>query len=183
MYLIMDNGLFLKFSNLTQTGLETQCQLGTSCSSKVISRNRVAIAKKNLNVCSDAIKEAIEKYAITLMIDDYHNIHSIQTPTDEATSKVDDSCTIIIKIVKEATAIPLSSVNLIHNPSGTDINIFVKNFCSNQLFNLVSSHPFASSMLKLSCPSFDPVMGRHQIENMTIKLKIVILYVLSKMYI
>ena len=121
MYLITDNCLFLKFCNLTQTDLETQCQLGTSCSSKVISRNRVAIAKENLSVCSDVIKEAIEKYAITLMIDDYHNIHSIQTPTDEATSKVDDICTIIIKIVKEATAIPLSSVNLTHNPSGTDI--------------------------------------------------------------
>ena len=151
---------------VTQSGLETQRELGTSCSSKVISRNQLAIAKENLNVSNDSIKEALEKkYAITLMIDDYHNIHSIRRPTDEATSKVDHMCTIIVKIVKEAAAIPFSSVNLIHNPTGIDINLLVNNLRSNPFFNQVSSHSFASSMLELSFPSFNPVMGRHQMEN------------------
>ena len=138
--------------------------MGTSCSSKVISRNQLAIAKENLNVCNDVIKEAMEKYVITLMIDDHHNIHSIRRPTDEATSKVDHMCTIIVKIVK-AAATPFSSVNLIHNPTGIDINLLVNNLCSNQFFNQVSSYSFASSMPDLSCPSFDPVMGSHQMEN------------------
>ena len=35
---LQDNGLFLQFCNLSQTGIETQRLLGTSCSSKVLSR-------------------------------------------------------------------------------------------------------------------------------------------------
>ena len=42
-----DNGLFLKVGNLSQSGIKTQWQLGTSVASKVISRNRAAIAKQN----------------------------------------------------------------------------------------------------------------------------------------
>ena len=162
-----DNGLFLKFCNLSQSGLETQRQLGTSCSSKVISRNRAAIAKENLHLCNDAIQEAInKKHAIILMIDDYHNIHTIRRPSNEKfPSKADHMCTIIFKIVKEVAAIPLSSVNLIHNPSGIDVNLLVNNLCSNQFFNQISSFSFCSSMPELSCPYFDPVMGRHQMES------------------
>ena len=74
-------------------------------------------------------------------------------------------CTIIFKIVKEVAAIPLSSVNLIHNPSGIDVNLLVNNLCSNQFFNQISSFSFCSSMPELSCPYFDPVMGRHQMES------------------
>ena len=60
-----DNGLFLKFCNSSQSGIKAQRQLGTSVSSKVISRNRAAIAKE---------------FTILLMIDDYHNIHTIRRP-------------------------------------------------------------------------------------------------------
>ena len=87
-------------------------------------------------------------------------------PTDEkATSKVDHMCTIIIKIIKEAPAIPFSSVNLVHNPCGIDIDLLENNLCSVQFFGKVSSCSFASSMPQLTCHSFDPVMGRHQMET------------------
>ncbi|XP_078366821.1 uncharacterized protein LOC144650903 isoform X2 [Oculina patagonica] len=161
-----DNGLFLTFCNLTQSGLETQRQLGTSCSSKVITRNRATIAKENLTLSNEAIKEAMDKkYAILLMIDDYHNIHTIRRPTDEeATSKADHMCTIIIKIIKEAPAIPFNLVNLVQNPRGIDIDLLVNNLCSAQFFGKVSSCSFASSMPQLTCQAFDPLMGRHQME-------------------
>ena len=72
-----DNGLFLKFCNSSQSGIEAQRQLGTSVSSKVISRNRAAIAKQNFQVCHDAIAK---EFTILLMIDNYHNIHNIRRP-------------------------------------------------------------------------------------------------------
>ena len=76
-----DNGVFLKFCNSSQSGIEAQRQLGTSVSSKVISRNRAAIAKQNFQECNDAIQEAIAKeFTILFMIDDYHNIHTIRRP-------------------------------------------------------------------------------------------------------
>ena len=72
-----DNGLLLRFCNLTQSGLDTQCQQGTSCSSEVITRNCATIALENGNICNKAIQEAVEKkYTILLMIDDYHNIQT-----------------------------------------------------------------------------------------------------------
>ena len=161
-----DNGLFLQFSNLTQSGLETQRQLGTSCSSKVISRNRHSFSNENFNLVNSAIQDALElKHAILLMIDDYHNIHTIRRPCDEKTTyKVDHMATIIIKIVKEAPAIPVSPVNLIHNPSGIDVDLLLTNLCSARYFSQVSSSSFASSMPELTCLSFDPVMGRQQME-------------------
>ena len=162
-----DNGLFLKFCNLSQSGIETQRQLGTSVSTKVISRNRAAIAKENLTLCNDAIQEAIDKkFAILLMIDDYHNIHTIRRPQDEnATYKVDHMCTIIIKIVKEAPAIEFNSVNLIHNPSGIDANLLMNKLCSVQVFSQVCNFTFSSSMPEFTSFSFDPVMGRQQLES------------------
>ena len=162
-----DNGLFLHLSNLTQSGIETQRVLGTSCSSKVVGRNRTTFAKQNLSVVNGAIKEAIDKkHAILMMIDDYHNIHTIRRPSLENNiCKVDHMATVIIKIVKEATAIPISSVNLIHNPCGIDADLLVNNLCSNQFFSQVSSSLFASSMPELTCSFFDPVMGRCEMET------------------
>lgn len=77
-FLQEDNGLFLQFCNLSQAGIETQRLLGTSCSSKVLSRYHANIGKERLNVVNDAIKKALEqKHAILMMIDDYHNIHTV----------------------------------------------------------------------------------------------------------
>ena len=77
-------GCFLQFCNLSQTGIETQRLLGTSCSSKVLSRYRVNISKVRLNVIKSAIKKALEqKDAILMMIHDYHNIHTVKRPTEE----------------------------------------------------------------------------------------------------
>ena len=75
-FLQEDNGLFLQFCNLSQTGIETQRLLGTSCSSKVLNRYRANIGKEHMSVVNNAIKNALEnKHAILMMIDDYHNIH------------------------------------------------------------------------------------------------------------
>lgn len=141
--------------------------MGTSVSSKVISRNRAAIAKQNFQVCNDAIQEAINKeFTILLMIDDYHNIHTIRRPQEEKrVYKVDHMCTIIIKIVKEVPAIPFSSVNLFHNPCGIDADLLVNKLCSIQFFSQICTSSFSSSMPEFTSFSFDPVMGRHQMES------------------
>ena len=69
----------------------------------------------------------------------------VRIPTDEGnTCKVDHTATIIIiKTVKEALAIPSSSVNLIHNPCGVDSDLLVNFLCSNHFIGQVSSKLFA----------------------------------------
>ena len=124
---------FLSF--VIKKGMGTQPQLGPSVSSKVISRNRAAIAKQNFKVCNDVIQEGIDKeFTILLLIDDYHNIHTIRRPQQENRAhRVDQMCTIIIKIiVKEVPAIPFSSVNSTHNPRGIDGNLLVNTLRSIQ---------------------------------------------------
>ena len=64
------------------------------------------------------------------MIDDYHNIHSIKRPQNENSShKVDDMCTIIIKIIKGAPVVEFSSVNLVQNLNGIDVDLLISKFC------------------------------------------------------
>ena len=72
--------------------------------------------------------------------------------------------TIIIKIVQEARAIPVSSVNLIRKPCGIDADLLVNSFCSKQYFSQIRSSLFATSMPELTYTMFDPVMGRLQME-------------------
>ena len=52
-FLQEDDGIFLQFCNLSQTGIETQRLLGTSCSSKVLSRYRASIGKEHTTVVND----------------------------------------------------------------------------------------------------------------------------------
>ncbi|XP_044168909.1 uncharacterized protein LOC122953143 [Acropora millepora] len=115
----------------------------------------------------DAIQEAIDKeFTIMLMIDDYHNIHTIRSPQEEnGSNKVDLMCTIIIKILKEVPAIPFSSVNLIHNPCGIYADLLVNKLCSIQFFSQICTSSFALSMPEFTSFSFDPVMDRHQMES------------------
>ena len=90
----------------------------------------------------------------------------MRRPIEEThTCEVDHMATIIIKIVKEASAIPLSSVNLIHKPCGIDSDLLVNNWCSNHYFSQVSSCLFASSMPELTYSMFDPVMDRLHMET------------------
>ena len=123
-------------------------------------------AKQNLSVVNEAIKEAIaKKHAILMIIDDYHNIHTIRRPSQGNVCKVDNMAKLINKIVEQATAIPISSVNLIHNPCGIDADFLVNNSYSNQFFSQISSSLFASSMPGLTRSFFDQVMGRYEMET------------------
>ena len=132
---------------------------------QVLRRYRANIGKERLNVVNNAIKKALEqKHAILMMIDDYHNIHTVRRPTEEGnTCRVDHMATIIIKIVKEAPAVPFSSVNLIHNLCGVDSDLLVNYLCSNHFFGQLSSNLFASSMPEITYCMLDPVMGQLQI--------------------
>ena len=105
-------------------------------SRKVIARNRHSFSNNNFNLVDAAIQDAMEhKHAILMMINDYHNIHTIRRPCDEKTTyKVDHTATIIIKIVKEAPAIPVSPIHLIHNPRGIGVDLLLTNLCSATFF-------------------------------------------------
>ena len=133
--------------------------------SKLLDEIEQPLQNKTFSVVNEAIKEAIDKkHAILMMIDDNHNIHTIRRPSEgNNICKVDHMTTVIIKIVKEYTAIPISSVNLIHNPCGIDADLLVNNLCSNQFFSQVSSSLFASLLPELTCSFFDPLMGRYEI--------------------
>ena len=74
-------------------------------------------------------------------------------------------CTIIVNIVKEALAIPFSSITLVQNPPCIDIDLLVNNLCSVEFFGKVSSCSFASSMPQLTCHLFDLLLARHQMES------------------
>ena len=102
-----DNGLFLKFSHLTDEGLETQRNLGTSCSSRVISRNIATYASANPSVFNATVADAIKNQKLLILfIDDYTKVHTKHRPKDDVTSVGDNMCTIAIKVF-DTPAIPV----------------------------------------------------------------------------
>lgn len=106
-----DNGLFLKFCNLSQNGIETQRQLGTSISSKEITKIKATIADANFYACNNALEEAINKnFTMLLMIDDY-KIRTIDSKMRMPATKW-IICAPSSSILKEAPAVAFSSVNL-----------------------------------------------------------------------
>ena len=97
----------------------------------------------------------------------YQYAYIVRRPTEGThTCKVDQKATtIIIKIIKEASAIPFSSDNFIHKLCVIDSDLLVNNLCSNHFFGQVSSGLFASSMPELTYSMLDPVMGRLYMET------------------
>ena len=94
-----DNGLFLKFSHLMDEGLETQRNLGTSCSSRVISCNIATYASTNPSVFNPAVADAIENQKLVLLfVDDYTKVHTKHRSKDDVTSVGGNMCTMTIKV-------------------------------------------------------------------------------------
>ena len=159
-----DNGLFLKFSHLTHEGLETQCNLGTSCSSRVISRNKATYASTNPSVFNAAVADAItNQKLVILFIDDYTKGHTKNRPNDDVTSVGDNMCTIAIKVF-DTPAIPVSdSISSLHNPTVVSIPLLTNYFCSPQTLQKFSIS-FASTLPELTTHFFDPLLERQHLE-------------------
>ena len=69
--------------------------------------------------------------------------------------------TSIIKIVEEASAIPFSSVNLIHKPCGVDSDLLlINNLCSNHFLGQVSASLFTSSLPELTYSMYNLVKSK-----------------------
>ena len=98
----------------------------------------------NTNAVNNATRRALEqKHTILLMMDDYHNVHPLRRLTEETIRKVSHMAAIIIKNVKHAPAIPVSSVILIHNTC-IDSDLLVNYLCSNHSFGQIGGNLFAS---------------------------------------
>ena len=107
-----DNGLFMKFSHMTDEGIDTQRVIGTSVCSRSVKRQITNSSKTSKEIFDIIVKDAIEKqYLVTLMIDDWTKVYTKKRPTDETTSVADNFCTIIIKVTKEIKAIPLAETS------------------------------------------------------------------------
>ena len=89
-----------KNGHCANDGIETQCNIGTACSSHSVDRALSYYAITNETTGADAIFNAIKiEKLLLLMIDDYTTIHSHRQPTALATNNVLNMCTIIIEII------------------------------------------------------------------------------------
>ena len=161
-----DNGLFLVFCHITDEGLETQRNIGTACSSRVITRSLNIYASQNTAVFDNAVSYALDnEKLILLFIDDYTKVHTKRRPTNDVTSVADNMCTIAIKIFHDIPAIPFpKSVKCIHNPKVVDYQLLSDYFFSSTSLQKFG-FSFASTVPELTVHFFDPVMERQRLES------------------
>ena len=111
-----------KNGHCANDGIETQCNIGTACSSHSVDRALSYYAITNETTGADAIFNAIKiEKLLLLMIDDYTTIHSHRQPTALATNNVLNMCTIIIKIIfpqLDAIQVKKKALSLYTHPRG-----------------------------------------------------------------
>ena len=135
------NGLSLKFSHLTDEWLETQRNLGTSCSSRVISRNIATYASTNPSVFNAAVADAIKNQKLVILfIDDYTKVHRKHRRKDDVTF--------------DTPAIPApDSISSLHSPNAISIPLLTSYLCSPQALQKFSIS-FGSTLPELTTHFF-----------------------------
>lgn len=142
----------------------TQRMLGTTVCSRSVKCEISHFSKNSSDLFNDVVKDAIENnYLVTFMIDDWIKVYTKRRPTDETTSVGDNFCTIIIKVAKDISAIPITELDTIHNPVGINVESLTSFLFSDSFFEKMS-HSFVSTSTVVSVLFFDPLMERRRLE-------------------
>jgi len=162
----IDHALYLKSSNINQEGIDTEHNLGHSCSRRTVDSQLHRMAESHF-VCFEAfIREAIQnKWLLVLILDDYTSIHTKRRPQVDKASEAKSMCTIIVKAFKNIPAIKSQGCISIHDPYGVNIES-----CQNIITSASSMHDlsrsYASVMSEwIRSAFFNPELERQRINT------------------
>lgn len=158
----IDHALYLKSNNINQEGVDTQYQLGNTCSRRktnMVSNSLSASHSESLHTFfSDAIAN---EWLLVLIVDDFTKIHTNRRPNDQKVSDCMSMCTIVVKAFKSVKAIklPKNLFNL-HDPLGINIDTCVHKITSPRSMSLLRN-TYASVMAYwLTKTFFSPELQR-----------------------
>ncbi len=116
----VDHGLYLHSSRINQEGIDTQHQLGNTCTRRTVNDVLDSLATNHNQQLENFVTTAMEnEWLLALIIDDYANIHTFRRLTGNNPSRANNMCTIVIKAFRniKAVAIP-QDINKLHDPQG-----------------------------------------------------------------
>ncbi|XP_065071280.1 uncharacterized protein LOC135695966 [Rhopilema esculentum] len=147
---------------ISESGLAILNQTGISVSKSTQRRDLIRTADSHESTVIKFIDEAIEKKCLlTLMIDDYTNVHTIRRPKDQVTSTATKMATILLKKFPSIPAISSTDASFF-NQDGISIEI-LENHLKENLPNLLSS--FATIMpYWVKSSFFNPEIERSRLE-------------------
>lgn len=129
-WLQKDVAACLYSDGLSDRGLMLLHSMGMSVSQQQLHTFIKDAKRAHVDKISATIKQALEKgQRLSLMVDDYTNIHAIRRPTSERTVDVTHMATVLIRIF-DRPAIPARGDNIgpVNDPAGVDIDSLVAEF-------------------------------------------------------
>lgn len=163
----VDHALYLNSNCVNQEGMDTEYQLGNTCSRKTKNLKLNMLSdnhQKNLeNFFSEAIKN---EWLLVLIIDDFTKIHTNRRPNHQHISNVMSMCTIVIKAFTSLKAIKLpKNISKIHDPMGVNIKTLIDDITAPQSMALLSSTYSSTMPHWLTKSFFTPDLERHILEE------------------
>ena len=158
------HGIYLKMNHVSQEGIETEKTIGNTVCTKTLSNELRKLSVKNEDVVKAIAQKAIEnKSLIVLIIDDYTTVHTKHRPKTN-TSTAAKMWTIICRVFPQIQAIPLTTPQNLHNPSGIDIKLLKKTITNQKSMSKISK-TFANCMPDWKKSHFfDPEFERNRLQ-------------------
>ncbi len=119
----VDHGLYLHSSRTNQEGIDTQHQLGNTCTRRTVNNVLDSLATNHNQQLKNFVTTAMEnEWLLVLIIDDYTNIHTFRRPTGNNPSRANNMCTIVTKAFRNIKAVEIpQDINKLHDPQGLNV--------------------------------------------------------------
>jgi hypothetical protein len=143
----IDQSLYLDSSNINKEGLDTQHQVGNTCSRKTTDRVMTVLAEQHCKRLDDFFSSATKnEWLLVLIIDDFTKIHTNRRPLNDKASDAVSMCTIVIKAYKNLKGIKLpKNIFNVHHSNGLNIQACQNTVTSPQSMGTLTKS-YSSSM-------------------------------------
>eukprot|EP00795_Rhopilema_esculentum_P002552 gene2552-748_t len=151
-------------NHVSQEGIETEKTIGNTVCTKTLSNELRKLSVENEDVVKAIVQKAVEnEWLIVLIIDDYTTVHTKHRPKTN-TSTAAKMCTIVCRVFPQIQAIPLTTPQNLHNPSGVDIELLKKTITNQKSMSKISK-TFANCMPDwMKSHFFDPEFERNRLQ-------------------
>ncbi len=163
----VDHAMYLNSNNINQEGMDTEFQLGNTCSRKTTKLKINKLSSDHHNHLEKFFSEATKnEWLLVLIIDDFTKIHTNRRPNHQQFSNCISMCTIVIRAFKSLKAVKKpTNISKIHHCEGVNIKACTDAITATESMALLSS-TYSSTMPQwLTKSFFTPELERNILEE------------------
>ena len=163
----VDHAMYLNSNNINQEGMDTEFQLGNTCSRKTTKSKLNKLSNDHHDNLQKFFAEAIKnEWLLVLIIDDFTKIHTNRRPDHRKFSNCMSMCTIVIKAFESLKAVKKpKNISKIHYHEGINIKSCTDIITAPPSMTLLST-TYSNTMPQwLTKSFFTPDLERHILEE------------------